>query len=33
MTKDARKGPAIQVANVSKRYRLYTERRTSLRER
>ncbi len=25
--------PAIQVENVSKRYRLYTERRTSLRER
>lgn len=32
MTK-ARKGPVIQVENVSKRYRLYTERRTSLRER
>jgi ABC-2 type transport system ATP-binding protein/lipopolysaccharide transport system ATP-binding protein len=29
----AREGPVIQVENVSKRYRLYTERRTSLRER
>ncbi len=33
MSKGARTGPAIRVEHVSKRYRLYTDRRTSLRER
>ena len=33
MIKAAKTGPAIRVENVSKRYRLYSERRTSLKER
>jgi len=33
MTKATPTGPAIRVENVSKRYRLYSERRTSLKER
>ena len=33
MSRSGRGGPAIEVQNVSKRYRLYSERRTTLRER